>query len=84
MEKVKFSPITWTHDNCGIFYGCYPDQKGKTDGSETEGNRDQKLCYHIIGTPQSEDIIVVEFPEEPLWRMWVIHYVCVLIKIDWL
>ncbi|CAK9809691.1 Prolyl endopeptidase [Anthophora plagiata] len=69
LEKIKFSPITWTHDNCGIFYGCYPDQKGKTDGSETEGNRDQKLCYHVVGRPQSEDVIVVEFPEEPLWRI---------------
>ncbi|OAD58944.1 Prolyl endopeptidase [Eufriesea mexicana] len=69
LEKVKFSPITWTHDNRGIFYGCYPDQKGKTDGSETEGNRNQKLCYHVVNTPQSEDVIVVEFPEEPLWRI---------------
>lgn len=69
LEKVKFSHIAWTHDNRGIFYGCYPDQEGKTDGSETKGNRDQKLCYHVINTPQSKDVIVVEFPEEPLWRI---------------
>ncbi|KAG7208806.1 hypothetical protein KM043_014999 [Ampulex compressa] len=69
LEKVKFSSITWTHDNKGIFYGQYRDQKGKTDGSETAGNRNQKLCYHLVGTPQSEDVIVVEFPEEPLWRI---------------
>lgn len=69
LEKVKFSFISWTHDNQGIFYGCYKDQKGKTDGSETVGVRDQKLCYHVIGTPQSDDVVVVEFPEEPLWRL---------------
>lgn len=69
LEKVKFSPIAWIHDNRGIFYGQYRDQQGKTDGSETLGNQNQKLCYHIVGTPQSDDVVAVEFPEEPLWRM---------------
>ncbi|EZA56288.1 prolyl endopeptidase isoform X1 [Ooceraea biroi] len=69
LEKVKFSPITWTHDNRGIFYGQYRDQQGKTDGSETLGNQNQKLCYHIVGTSQADDVIAVEFPEEPLYRI---------------
>lgn len=69
LEKIKYSSIMWTKDNLGIFYGRYPEQKGVTDGSETQGSRDQKLCYHRVGTPQSEDVLVVEFPEEPLWRM---------------
>jgi len=69
LEKVKFSSITWTHDNRGIFYGQYRDQQGKTDGSETLGNENQKLCYHVVGTSQSDDVVAVEFPEEPLWRM---------------
>ena len=61
--KVKFSGMAWTHDNQGLFYGCYPTQEGKTDGSETTGNQNQKLMYHRVGTPQSKDVLVMEYPQ---------------------
>jgi prolyl oligopeptidase len=66
LKKVKFSPMTWMHDNKGFFYGAYMDQTGKADGSETKSNENQKLYYHELGTDQSQDIVVVEFDDPQL------------------
>lgn len=68
LERVKFSCLAWTHDAKGIFYNCYPRQDGKADGTETTTNLNQKLYYHAIGTNQSEDILVAEFPDNPKWH----------------
>ncbi|XP_060757057.1 prolyl endopeptidase-like [Neoarius graeffei] len=68
LERVKFSCLAWSHDAKGIFYNCYPLQHGKADGTETTTNLNQKLYYHVIGTSQSEDVLVAEFPEHPKWH----------------
>jgi prolyl oligopeptidase len=66
LDNVKFSCLSWTHDNKGFFYNSYP-QSTKADGKATEKNEFQQLFYHKIGTSQSEDILVARFPDEPNW-----------------
>lgn len=68
LEKVKFSSISWTKDNLGFFYGCYPGKAGRSDGSETDRNEHQKLYYHRVGQTQSQDVLVAEFLDQPSWR----------------
>ncbi|XP_026463642.1 prolyl endopeptidase-like [Ctenocephalides felis] len=69
LERIKFSSLTWTFDNKGIFYSGYPQEFKESTGSETNILGHQQLFYHVLGTNQSEDVVVVEFPEEPLWRI---------------
>lgn len=75
LTNVKFSSIAWTHDDKGVFYQRYPDPKkdeeGKTKrGQETDAAINARLCYHRIGTKQSEDVVVIDVvPDFPsaLW-----------------
>ncbi|XP_060769797.1 prolyl endopeptidase [Neoarius graeffei] len=67
LERVKFSCMAWTHDGKGLFYNSYPEQEGKSDGTETSTNLNQKLYYHVLGTPQSRDTLCAEFPDQPKW-----------------
>ena len=73
LQKAKFCSLTWTHDNKGIFYGCYPNYKSSNEneasGKDTTKHEGQKLLYHRVGTSQDQDIVVVEFPDHPKWRM---------------
>lgn len=53
--------VSWLKDNSGFFYSSYaPVEKGQELKTTTYF---QKLYFHKLGTPQSEDYIVYERPD---------------------
>ena len=63
LKWSKFSGASWSKDSKGFYYGRFPKPKG---GDEMIAkNIHKKIYYHEIGTPQDEDLLVYERPNEP-------------------
>ncbi len=62
LKDIKFSGASWSKDGKGIFYSRFPvvDEKAKL----TSLNFNQKIYYHRLGTPQSEDVLIYERPDD--------------------
>jgi prolyl oligopeptidase len=65
LKWVKFSGASWTKDGKGFFYSRYDEPNEKTKLEDV--NYFQKLFYHRLGTPQSEDILVYERKDQKEW-----------------
>ncbi|CAA9282405.1 Prolyl endopeptidase [uncultured Coleofasciculus sp.] len=65
LNWVKFSGASWTHDGQGFFYSRYdePNEATKLE----DANYYQKLYYHKLGTPQSEDTLIYHRPDQKEW-----------------
>lgn len=71
LKWVKFSGAAWDRKGTGFYYSRYPEPE---IGDELQSvNENQKLYYHKVGTPQSEDKLIYERPDEPKWGFsaWV-------------
>ena len=65
LEWVKFSGASWTKDGKGFFYSRFDEPK---PGEELQAqNFYNKLYYHRIGTPQSQDVKVYDRPDQKEW-----------------
>jgi prolyl oligopeptidase len=64
LKWVKFSGVSWTRDGKGFYYSRYDEPK---EESLKATNYFQKLYYHKLGTPQSEDALVYERPDQKDW-----------------
>ncbi|UKO97176.1 prolyl oligopeptidase family serine peptidase [Nostoc sp. UHCC 0870] len=65
IKWVKFSGVSWTQDNQGFFYSRYDEPNEKTKLEDV--NYYQKLYYHRLGTPQTEDSLIYHRPDQQEW-----------------
>jgi prolyl oligopeptidase len=65
LKWVKFSGLSWAKDGSGFYYSRY-DAPAK-GAALTQKNEFQKLCFHKIGTPQSEDVLIYQRKDRPRW-----------------
>ncbi len=61
VKWVKFSGASWTKDGKGFFYSRYDEPKQGT--MLLDANYFHKLYYHRLGTPQSEDKLIYDRPD---------------------
>lgn len=68
VKWVKFSSLSWTKDGKGFFYSRYPAPGVDAGTGKTFSKlENQRLYYHRLGTPQSEDRLIHEISTEPKW-----------------
>jgi len=60
LKRCKFASAAWPHSNKGFYYNRYPEEGSVPKADENFYN---KLYWHALGTPQSEDRLVFEPPD---------------------
>src|SRR6201997_4611330 len=61
IKWVKFSGASWTKDDKGFYYSRYDEPK--SDTALRDANYFHKLYYHRLGSPQSEDKLIYDRPD---------------------
>ena len=65
LHWAKFTSARWSHDGRGFFYQRFPAPR---DGEVFQAaNQNPQLCFHVLGTEQSADVVVYERPDQPNW-----------------
>jgi prolyl oligopeptidase len=67
LRWVKFSGASWTKDGTGFYYSRYQEPQAGTELKNV--NVDQKIYFHKLGTPQSQDALVYERKDQPEWLL---------------
>lgn len=69
LEWVRFGGVKWDHKAEGFYYSRYPEPPQGEEFQTVALN--QKIYYHKLGTPQSEDQLIYERPDHPDWSFGV-------------
>jgi prolyl oligopeptidase len=66
LRWIKFSSASWTKDGTGFYYSRFPEPQPGEDLKGT--NYFHKLYFHRLGTPQQEDVLIYERPDQKEWE----------------
>jgi prolyl oligopeptidase len=66
VEWVKFSGVSWLKDGSGFFYSSFGVPRTEVERTEAlkRANFFHKVYFHKLGTPQTEDVVVYERPDD--------------------
>jgi prolyl oligopeptidase len=68
IKWIKFGGISWSKDNKGFYYSRFPEpEKGQ---ELLQASTFQKIYYHTLGTPQSDDQLIYERPDQSKWYIF--------------
>jgi prolyl oligopeptidase len=67
LRRLPFTDLAWTRDSQGFFYRRTTPADEEPAGSRPRGHA---LYYHRIGTPESEDLLVLAGPDGTFQRPW--------------
>jgi prolyl oligopeptidase len=67
IQWSKASGASWLKDGSGFYYSRYEAPKG--GGALTGVNNNHQLCFHKLGTPQAQDALVYQRPDQPEWYL---------------
>ena len=60
LDFAKYTSLPWLPDKSGFFYERFPEP-----GPDVSPSTDQKVYFHALGTPQEEDELIYERPDDP-------------------
>lgn len=61
ITRCKFSSLAWIENGTGFYYSRFPEQGTVEPVDESNFNR---LYFHVVNTPQSEDKLIHERPDD--------------------
>jgi prolyl oligopeptidase len=65
LRWIKWGAVTFDGDGKGLYYARYDEPPAGR--SLDQVNENQKLYWHRLGTPQAQDVLVYERPDQPKW-----------------
>jgi prolyl oligopeptidase len=65
IQWSKYSGAAWLKDSSGFYYSRYDEPVSATALQSV--NKNQKVFFHRIGTPQEKDMLVYARPDKPDW-----------------